>query len=50
VAVFPLHDYFVHDEDDEDNFFIYGGEGGQLAEAHLHHIRVLHNQNGRGET
>jgi hypothetical protein len=44
VAVFPLHDYFVHDEDDEDSFFIYGGEGGQLAEAHRHHIKVLHNQ------
>jgi hypothetical protein len=39
-----LHDYFVHDKDDVDSFFIYGGEGGPLAEAHRHHIRVLHNQ------
>ncbi|GAU15438.1 hypothetical protein TSUD_44750 [Trifolium subterraneum] len=43
VVVFPLHNFFLHDDVDDD-LVIYGGEGGELVEAHRHHVRVLHDQ------
>lgn len=39
VSKYPLHNFV-----DGDNFYHYGGQGGDIAKAHKQHVRVLQDQ------